>query len=91
MSFSLLLFGNGTNIVHWKPSPTTRGTFDIFTTLLLCIWTAVHLNICPPNTQWRTQSRKVGWLILALLAPEFVAYTAWYVGEMLRLASNKIF
>ena len=77
------IFGNGTNIVHWEASPQTRGTWDILSsciiTLILCVWTAVHLNISPPGSFWEPKLRKVGWLILALLAPEMVAYTAWYV------------
>lgn len=80
---SSLLFGNGTHIVHWKPSPNTRGTFDILSTciitMLLCVWTAVHLNVSPPGSVWVPRLRKVGWLILALLAPEMIAFTAWYV------------
>ena len=80
---SSLLFGNGTDLVHWKPSPTTRGTSDILSTciitMLLCVWTAVHLNVSPPESVWTPRLRKVGWLVLALLAPEVVAYTAWYV------------
>lgn len=79
---SALLFGNGNDIVHWTPNPTTRGTFNILATclitLLLCVWTAVHLNISPPGSFWRPFGRKVGWLILALVAPEVVAFTAWY-------------
>ena len=47
--------------------------------MLLCVWTAVHLNISPPGSVWKPRLRKVGWLILALLAPEMIAYTAWYV------------
>ena len=78
---SSLLFGNGTNVVNWRASPTVRGTFDILSscmiTMLLCVWTAVHLNISPPETWWKPILRKVGWLILAVLAPEMVAYTAW--------------
>lgn len=80
---SSLLFGNGTDIVRWKPNPNTRGTFDILSTclitLLLCVWTAVHLNVPPPGSFWEPKFRKVGWLVLTLLAPEEVAYTAWYV------------
>ena len=80
---SSLLFGNGTDVVHWKPSPTTRGTNEILSTclitMLLCVWTAVHLNISPPGSFWEPNLRKIGWLILALLAPEIVAYTAWYI------------
>lgn len=79
---SSILFGNGTDMVHWKPNPSTRGTFDILTTciitLLLCVWTAVHLNISPPGSFWEPRFRKVGWLVIALLAPELIAYTAWY-------------
>lgn len=80
---SSLLFGNGTNIVHWKPNPNTRGTSDILSTciitMLLCVWTAVHLNVSPPGSVWLPRLRKVRWLVLALLAPEMIAYTAWYV------------
>ena len=80
---SSLLFGNGTEIVHWRSSPNTRSTLDILITciitLLLCVWTAVHLNISQPASVWRPRLRKFGWLVLALLAPEIVVYTAWYV------------
>ena len=79
---SSLLFGNGTDVVHWKSSPNSRGTFDILTTciitMLLCVWTAVHLNVSPPEEGfWKPKLRKAGWLILALLAPEMIAYSAW--------------
>ena len=47
--------------------------------MILCVWTAVHLNVPIPGTVWGPRVRKVGWLVLALLAPEMVAYTAWYV------------
>ncbi|KAI4190178.1 MAG: hypothetical protein LQ346_004963, partial [Caloplaca aetnensis] len=78
---SSLFFGDGTNVVLWKANSDTRGTFDILSTclitLLLCVWTAVHLNISPPGRFWEPKVRKVAWLVLALLAPEVVAYTAW--------------
>ena len=77
------IFGNGTDIVHWEASPQSRGTWDILSsciiTLILCVWTAVHLSISPLANFWEPKLRKVGWLVLALLAPEMVAYTAWYV------------
>ena len=98
---SSLVFGNGTDLVYWNPSPNTRGTFDILSTclitMLLCVWTAVLLNISPPGSFWSPKLRKVGWLVLALLAPEMIAYTAWYVrfgwdsdGWVLELASGFI-
>lgn len=77
------LFGNSTDLVHWQSTPNSRGTFDILSTciitMLLCVWTAVHLNVPPPGSFWEPKLRKIRWLILALLAPEMVAYTAWYV------------
>lgn len=79
---SSLIFGNGSDIVHWKPNPTSRGTFDVLSTciitLLLCVWTAVHLNVSPPGQFWKSIFRKIKWLILALLAPEVVVIIAWY-------------
>lgn len=82
---SSLLFGNGTDEVSWHANPTRRGTSDLVSTcvitMLLCVWTAVHLNVPEPGSFWglRPKARKIGWLVLALLAPELVAYTAWYV------------
>lgn len=81
MSSLAFFFGNGTDVVHWQPNPTTRGTFDILSTciitLLLCVWTAIHLNVPPPGGYWGPKLRKVRWMILALLAPEIVALVAW--------------
>ncbi|KAF2797184.1 hypothetical protein K505DRAFT_236065, partial [Melanomma pulvis-pyrius CBS 109.77] len=61
----------------WKPEPVVRGTFSILSTCLitmgLCVWTAVHLNIPEYKKQSRQIWRKVGWLVLALLAPEMVS------------------
>ncbi|KAG8424862.1 hypothetical protein J3458_001620 [Metarhizium acridum] len=77
----------------WHPPPEYRGSFTILSTciitLALCIWTSLHLNI--PEQQankkrsnwnpkaWVTpqQWRKVSWLVLGLLAPEMIAFTAW--------------
>lgn len=78
-----LIFGNGTDVVHWKPGCNTRGTFDIISTcvitMLLCVWTAVHLNVPSPGSVWKPRLKKVLWLFLALVAPELVLCTAWYV------------
>ena len=38
-----------------------------------------HRASPPPGSEWESRSRGVEFLILALLAPEMVAYTAWYV------------
>ena len=84
---SSLIFGNGTNVVHWQPSCGTRGTNDVLSTCLitmfLCVWTAIHLNVPPPESKWKTILTKVNWLLIALLAPEMVVYTAWWVPSKL--------
>jgi hypothetical protein len=80
-------FGNATDNVSWVPNPTTRGTSNILQSCLLttslCVWTAVHLNLKEhdnPTFFWISYHtwRKFGWLILGLLAPEILVYTAWY-------------
>jgi hypothetical protein len=81
----------GTNLsATWHPEPRERGTFNILstclTTMILCVWTSVHLNV--PNQNGGTRQkflRKPGWLLLALLAPEIVAWNAW---EQRRIAAE---
>ncbi|KAI2619668.1 hypothetical protein GGR54DRAFT_123665 [Hypoxylon sp. NC1633] len=84
MTFNI--FGNTTDTVSWTPNPTARGTSNILQscllTMSLCVWTAVHLNIQErDNPRFAGLSyqtwRKIGWLILGLLAPEMLVYTAW--------------
>jgi hypothetical protein len=82
------IFGNSTERSGWVREPDTRGTFGILSaciaTTLLCVWTALHLNVPPPSeTRWHWYGsirlwRKATWLFLGLLAPDLVVYTAWY-------------
>jgi hypothetical protein len=91
-------FGNhATNTsATWYPEPRGRGTFSILstclTTMILCVWTAVHLNIPEPNGGTKQSLlRKPGWLLMALLAPEIVAWNAWGQRRIAReLANNFI-
>ena len=84
MTFNL--FVNATESFSWIPSPSSRGSSDILQSCLitigLCVWTAVHLNIPEndrPSILWvSSQSwRKVYWLLIGLVAPEVLIYTAW--------------
>ncbi|TVY82104.1 hypothetical protein LSUE1_G004253 [Lachnellula suecica] len=78
--------------VSWTSEPATRGTFRLLAsfviTLTLCVWTAVHLNIAVEQLphekgtfvrRLRSTSafRRAKWVLLGLLAPELVVYTAW--------------
>ncbi|KAL8678697.1 MAG: hypothetical protein Q9186_004972 [Xanthomendoza sp. 1 TL-2023] len=79
----VLPFGNssGNYTSAWIPEPNRRGTFTLLSTCIvtisLCVYTAVHLNV-PQHGKTRGQwLRKFKWLLFGLIAPEFVAYTAW--------------
>ena len=73
--------GNGT--AGWVAEPTTRGTaslvFSCVSTTLICTWSALHLNV--PQRQDASDTalflRKLAYLIVALLAPEFIAMCAF--------------
>lgn len=65
-------------IVGWMPEPKSRGTSSILTTciltLVLCVWTAVHLNIPQYKHAGAQLGRKIGWLVMGMLAPEMVSH-----------------
>jgi hypothetical protein len=68
--------GKNTSLTaHWEPEPNKRGTFSILSTclftMLLCVWTAVHLNI-PEDRSKKQFWRKTLWLFFGLVAPELV-------------------
>ena len=45
---------------------------------MICVYTAVHLNIPKKGTTKRlVYVKKTAWVILGILAPELVLYTAW--------------
>ncbi|KAA8911410.1 hypothetical protein FN846DRAFT_440923 [Sphaerosporella brunnea] len=79
-------FENITALQHeiaprWVPGSRARGTFEILYsctfTLALCVYTAIHLNVPPPEPHFTFLRRKTKWALIALLAPELVLYTAW--------------
>ena len=68
-------------------------------TINLCVWTAVHLNIPAKidkrQTLWnRLWSNyycvRTGWVLLGLLAPELVVYTAWMQWESARVFVERV-
>ncbi|KAF2130159.1 hypothetical protein P153DRAFT_356795 [Dothidotthia symphoricarpi CBS 119687] len=78
----------------WRSGPNERGTLRILTTciltLVLCVWTTLHLNI-PDHTETRWSRRLMRgplWVLIGIFAPEFVAYIAckqwWYAGSLRR-------
>lgn len=69
------------NTSAWRPEPNGRGTWGILSscilTILLCVWSAVHLNVPQHRKTWAQYVRKLKWLLIALFAPELVVYVAW--------------
>ena len=51
--------------------------YNCLFTIFLCTWSAVHLNVPgEKDTQLRTFLRKCKWMLIGVLAPEFVAIIA---------------
>ena len=69
----------------WVDQPTERGTTDIIwtclSTLIICLWTTLHLNLpAPDDGPWTIFWRKARWLLLGILAPELpmlFAFAQW--------------
>lgn len=59
----------------WQSPPNQRGTIDILwsclSTVFLCLWSMLHLNLpAPDDSYWTIFRRQCRWLVLGLLAPE---------------------
>ena len=92
--------GTSPSAPAYVPDPPGRGTIQLLTTclvtLLLCVWTAIHLNILPKTkrTRWGRFKAKLKWAALALFAPEIVvwrAYSQLKTARYLRKQRNALF
>ena len=60
-------------------------------TIFLCVWQAVHLNIPPPGEPpYKQIFRRIGWSILAIIAPEVVALNAWLQYRHAKMLMNAV-
>jgi len=72
---------NSTGNVGWVKDPDGRGTLSLVVscvvTLTLCVWSALHLNVPPPNSTFRRLVlEKTKWVLYGIFAPELVVATA---------------
>src|SRR5437763_13204656 len=83
----------------WRGEPSGRGTWSILSmcliTLILCIWTAVHLNLQgkqPPGLLGKLESilYKPRWMVVGLFAPEILVYIAWSQWLSARMLKEKM-
>ncbi|PQE18169.1 major facilitator superfamily protein [Rutstroemia sp. NJR-2017a BBW] len=91
VSFSVYIL----SLTAHRSEPATRGTFRLIfsclTTLTTCVYTAVHLNVPKGNTSSLAQhTRKASWVVLGIIAPEFVVYAAWTQWNSARKLKAKI-
>lgn len=64
----------------WYPEPKGRGTLSILlsslVTLIICVWTVLHMNVAPNATTLQRFGHKFKFVVFGVLAPEFVLITA---------------
>lgn len=71
-----------TPTTSWEPQPLRRGTVELIRscllTLILCVWTAVHMNV-PARAVTKTRKivNKASWALFTIFAPELVVYSAY--------------
>ncbi|KAK4161343.1 hypothetical protein QBC43DRAFT_217806 [Cladorrhinum sp. PSN259] len=63
--------------VGWAAGPTRRGTLTLLwgclSTIFASTWTVLHLNVPHPDEPWWvTAGRKVKWMAITVLFPEFI-------------------
>lgn len=75
------VFGVANETATWLPEPTQRGSWGLLSTCLttigLCVWTTVHLNIPGHKHTKRHFWTKLGLAALGLFAPEIVTFYAF--------------
>lgn len=67
---------------QFVPEPIGRGTWGLVQsclfTLGLCVYSAIHVNVFHRECRWWTRALiRCKWLVVALLAPEFIVFNAW--------------
>ena len=71
---------NETLVQGWQPEPPGRGTWSILwsclATIFICTWSALHLNVPVRHGVWYLLFRKIGWMLVAATAPEYVLWTS---------------
>lgn len=73
---------NATIIYGWVSQPNGRGTLDIIwsclSTIIFCSWCVLCLNIPGPDEgEWRQLARKFKYLVLAIVFPELLLFSAF--------------
>lgn len=87
------IFGNnGTNdTISWQPDPhnswRVRFIVDMSHHDFAVVWTSIRLNIPEQDSGFKQVLRKFKWMVIGLLAPEYVLAVAWYQYILFRLSN----
>lgn len=81
--------------VGWKSGPSERGTMEIvwtcLATMFTCTWVCLHLNVPSTHDGWWTDfGRKLKWMLIMILAPEYVATTALAQRSIARASVKRV-
>ena len=73
---------DATQLVGYVQDPNGRGTLSLLIscilTLILCVWSALHLNVpAPGQTPIQGAWLNTRWIITGIYAPELVVFAAW--------------
>ena len=73
---------SNTHLVGYISDPSGRGTSSLIIscllTLVLCVWSALHLNVpAPGRTRRQTVLSNIIWITAGIYTPELVVFTAW--------------
>ena len=86
-----------TNTVAWVQEPDGRGTWGLllscFLTLVLCTYTAIHLNIQPHESTKKSNRRRMLATLLANVVPEWlfvIALSQWNCARQLQWKLNHL-
>lgn len=99
--WALLLFAHSATSatpdaeVSWYSAPNFRGTWDLIVscvlTLVICVWSALHLNVPAETSRLRDRNiRRLRWILLGIFAPEVVVSTAFAQFLTARWLRNEI-
>lgn len=81
--------------VGFVDDPNSRGTYSLviscLLTLILCVWSALHLTVPhPDDTIWYRFWVNTRWILTGVYAPELVVFTAWRQWSSARILGRKV-
>lgn len=92
---TLSISPDSSRLVRYVGDPNQRGTSSLIIscllTLVLCVWSALHLNVPhPDDTIWYRFWVNTRWILTGVYAPELVVFTAWRQWSSARILGRKV-